>query len=322
LKNDPQDPPGSDTLILHQYAASPFAEKARLMLGFKGLAWRGVDIPVVMPKPDLVALTGGYRRTPVLQIGADIHCDTAHIARVLERLRPAPTLYPASAPLAEPLAQWADFTLFWPAVIVGGQPAAAPYHFPGAPPEAFQAFAGDRAAFTSGMKRPSLAESRVQLERHGGALERQLADGRAFLLGAEASIADFAVAHGLWFIRRAGPLAGVLAPWPRLGAWLDRVLAFGHGRRGADLAGAEALAVAAAARAHAPAAVQPGHGFEAGAPVTVCAADYGSDLVAGTLVGLDELEIVLSREDARAGTVHVHFPRAGFQLRANKDIKA
>ena len=71
-------------LILHHYPQSPFAEKARLMLGFKGLAWQSVMIPAAMPKPDLTALTGGYRRTPVMQVGADIYCDTALIARLLE----------------------------------------------------------------------------------------------------------------------------------------------------------------------------------------------------------------------------------------------
>ena len=81
-------------LILHHYDTSPFSEKVRMMLGYKRLKWRSVTIPIVAPKPDLVALTGGYRRTPVLQIGADIYCDTALIARTLDRLHPAPTLYP------------------------------------------------------------------------------------------------------------------------------------------------------------------------------------------------------------------------------------
>ncbi len=72
-------------LILHHYPTSPFAEKARLLLGFKGLSWRSVKISPVMPKPDLTALTGGYRKTPVLQVGADIYCDTALIARRLDQ---------------------------------------------------------------------------------------------------------------------------------------------------------------------------------------------------------------------------------------------
>ena len=41
------------------------------MLGFKGLAWKSVEQPPILPKPDLTPLTGGYRRIPVLQEGAD-----------------------------------------------------------------------------------------------------------------------------------------------------------------------------------------------------------------------------------------------------------
>jgi hypothetical protein len=50
----------------------------------------------------------------------------------------------------------------------------------------------------------------------------------------------------------------------------------------------------------------------------VAATDYGVDPVAGALVGLSQQESVLRRVDARAGTVHVHFPRFGFQIRAEK----
>ena len=75
-------------IILHQFAASPFSEKLRLVLGFKGLAYKSIEVPAIMPKPDVVALTGGYRRTPFLQMGADIYCDTALICEVLEKLQP------------------------------------------------------------------------------------------------------------------------------------------------------------------------------------------------------------------------------------------
>ena len=86
--------------ILHHYPVSPFAEKIRVMLAWKKIAWQSVVIPEMMPKPDLIALTGGYRRTPVLQTGADIWCDTALIARVLERLAPKPSLFPDGDTLA------------------------------------------------------------------------------------------------------------------------------------------------------------------------------------------------------------------------------
>jgi glutathione S-transferase len=68
--------------ILHHFDWSPYAEKVRVLLGIKRLAWRSVQIPMVMPKPELTALTGWYRKTPVLQVGADVYCDTSCIARV------------------------------------------------------------------------------------------------------------------------------------------------------------------------------------------------------------------------------------------------
>ena len=85
-------------IILHHYEESPFAEKIRLILGFKRLSYRSVLVPMMLPKPDVIALTGGYRRAPMMQIGSDIYCDTALIAEVLERIQPEPPLYPQRMP--------------------------------------------------------------------------------------------------------------------------------------------------------------------------------------------------------------------------------
>ena len=74
------------------------------------------------------------------------------------------------------------------------------------------------------------------------------------------------------------------------------------------------LAIAAATNEHAPVQVEPGLGFEAGQAVTVAATDYGSEAVSGTLVGLTNQRVTLARQDPRTGTVHVHFPRSGFQV--------
>jgi glutathione S-transferase len=302
-----------DDLILHHYAGSPFAEKVRLMLGFKGLAWRSVTVPSVMPKPDLVALTGGYRRTPNLQIGADVYCDTALIARVLERRQPVPSLFPASAPLAPLLAQWADSTLFWTVIPFTMRPETMAHVFAGQPPEAIKAFGADRAALTAGMRRITSRDAIAQLPAYLASLQAQLADGRRFLFGESACIADFSAAHCLWFIRRA-PLTGVFDPHPQLKAWLERMLGIGHGVH-ETLDSADALAVAAAATSHEPCVVHPEPGLQAGQAVTVSAIDYGTDPVSGALVGLSADEVVIRRHDARAGTVHVHFPRIGFQIK-------
>ena len=68
------------SLILHHYPQSPVAHKTRMALGIAGATWQSVEIPRIPPKPLLMPLTAGYRRTPVLQIGADIYCDSQNIA--------------------------------------------------------------------------------------------------------------------------------------------------------------------------------------------------------------------------------------------------
>ena len=104
-------------IILHHYAASPFAEKVRIALGLKQAAWKSVDIPNVMPKPDLMPLTGGYRKTPVMQIGADIYCDTQLIMLELDRRLPAPGLLPKGREgEARAITMWIDRNIFGPAV--------------------------------------------------------------------------------------------------------------------------------------------------------------------------------------------------------------
>ena len=107
----------NDRSYLHHYPNSPFSEKVRIAFGVKQLAWKSVHSPSMMPKPDLMPLTGGYRKTPVLQVGADIYCDTQLIMLELERRAPRPTLLPVDkAGEARALAMWADRNVFWPAV--------------------------------------------------------------------------------------------------------------------------------------------------------------------------------------------------------------
>ena len=304
-------------LILHHYPMSPFAEKVRLILGFKQLPWRSVLIPPVLPKPDVVALTGGYRKTPVLQVGADIYCDSALIARLLESRQPTPSLYPAAAPLAPLLAQWADATLFQAAVCWAMQPAGVSAILGSLSPEVIKGFAVDRAAMRGSLPRLTLPDGTVQLKTQLSALDAQLAQGGPWLLGAVPYIADFSVGHCLWFIQRSQPVAHVLDAYPAVATWLDRLLAMGH-HSPERMSSTDAIAVAAAAAAsnsYAPVAVAGDHGFEPGQTVSVAATDYGSDLVTGTLVGLSADEVVIRRQDPRAGTVQVHFPRFGFQIK-------
>ncbi|KPY37014.1 MULTISPECIES: glutathione S-transferase family protein [Pseudomonas syringae group] len=304
-------------LILHHYPTSLFAEKARLMLGFKGLSWRSVTIPSIMPKPDLTALTGGYRRTPVLQIGADIYCDTALMARRLEQEKASPTFYPEGQEFTvASLAAWGDSVLFMHAVSLVFQPESLAVRFAKVPPEAAKAFVADRSSlFTGGSAtRLSAEQAKHQWPTLMARLELQLSRNGDFLFG-EPSIADFSVAHTLWFLRQTPVTAPFVDNYPGVSAWLGRVLGFGHGAH-SDLTSAEAIEIA---RNATPAAlpdeafVDP-NGFKAGDQVAISATDYGVDSVEGELVFAGTEELILRREDDRAGVVHVHFPRLGFKI--------
>jgi len=307
-------------LILHHYDASPFAEKARLMLGYKQLSWRSVEIPRVMPKPDLTALTGGYRKTPVLQVGADIYCDTALIARRLEAEKATPALFPEGRELtASGFAQWADSQVFQQAVTLVFQPASIAERMGRLPAAAQQAFAADRAALFAGGSATRLPseQARQQWPVLMARLEQQLAREEGDFLFGEASVADFALAHPLWFLKGGQVTAPLVDAYPAVAAWLQRVLGFGHGAH-SPLDGAEAIGIARASR---PAALpeedcSASLGFHVGQQVSEAATDYGVDPVSGELLCVSAEAIILRREDERAGTVHVHFPRLGFCLKA------
>jgi glutathione S-transferase len=302
-------------LVLHHYPMSPFAEKIRLILGFKALHWTSVHIPVVMPKPDVVALTGGYRKTPILQIGADIYCDTALIADVIEELMPTPTLYPeAVAAASRTLAQWADSTLFWTAIPYTLQPAGLAHMFSGMPPAAVKEFGEDRNVFRANLPRMRAPEARAACGLYLERLEDMLGD-RAFFFGAQPSIADFSLYHCLWFVFRGGPTAQILEPLRRLDAWRERMRAIGHGTHD-DLDSSAAIGIARASTPLASAGIGADtHGLAIGDKVVVAATDTGTDPINGDLYAATPERISITREDSRVGRVAVHFPRLGFELR-------
>jgi glutathione S-transferase len=303
-------------IILHHYAESPFAEKIRLILGFKRLSYRSVLIPMMLPKPDVIPLTGGYRRTPILQIGSDVYCDTALIAEVLERIVPEPTLYPqAHTASARILAAWADQYWFAAGVGFAMQPEGFNSMFAKYSTEHRAAFVEDRKAFRKGAPRMALHAATAVLSQRLGQFERQLSDGRSFLLGSDATIADFSFFHPLWFIQRATAVAGFLSAWPRTMHWMQRISAIGHGTPAA-LSSTEALEIARKGEMAAPGTeANPAPGpCLVGTSVTVAPTDYGIDPVAGELVAEYTNEWIIKRTDPRAGTVHVHFPRAGYQI--------
>jgi glutathione S-transferase len=299
-------------LILHHYPMSPYSEKVRLALGLKRLAWRSVLISPVTPRPELMPMTGGYRRTPVLQIGADIYCDTQLILRTLERLHPEPSLFPQQTQgIATALAWWWDRSTFLPAVGVIASLNADRFT-----PE-FIAERKDFLGFALTEMPANLPLYVQQLAAHLDWLAWMLAGGNKFLLGDAPSGADITAYHTIWFMRQngGGKVEGML-PIGKLSAWYDRVRAIGHGKP-QEMSAAEALGIG---RNGTPVAVDIAadgdpSDLKPGQVISVTPDDMGRDPVTGVLVAADTQEIVIRRSNLEVGEIQTHFPRAGFDAK-------
>ena len=306
-------------IILHHYGLSPFAEKVRTALGLKGLAWRSVDVAPLPPRPLLHALTGGYRRIPVLQVGADIYCDTNIILPALERLHPAPTLYPnGSAGISQGLAFAWERAMWVPTIgvlshYIGDQ---LPAEFIKDRKEGYLGFDMSKAAMA-----PDLPRHLQAVHAHYGWLKTALASaqalGRAFLFGDAVSALDLACWQTTFLLRQNCPASvdELLGLAPLL-PWYERIAAIGHGSS-TPMTSEEAVAVAQAARpapvTHLQADGDPA-GLKAGTVVTVTPDDNARVPVQGTLVAASGTEVVIHRRDEQAGDLHLHFPRLGFDV--------
>jgi glutathione S-transferase len=300
-------------ILFHHYWTSPFSEKIRVIFGMKKLAWRSVEIPNMMPKPDLMPLTGGYRKTPVMQIGADIYCDTQLIIRELDRRFPE-TKVVRDGGLSYGLGFWTDRPFFQ---------ATVPIIFGEIGPMVPEEFKKDREKmfpdrpFDYTMMKAASPMFRDQWRAHAAMISDSLANGKPFLGGDTPSVIDAHCHMNVWFL--SGPLStiadGLLKEFPLVSAWYARVKALGHGTY-TPMDSKEALAIA---RAATPSPAGPADSFDPngrkpGDRVSVMADDYGRDPVVGEIVFSNAHEIAIRRSVPEVGEVVVHFPRAGFMV--------
>ena len=304
---------GSEDIILHNYHkfASPFSEKVRLTFGLKGLSWCSVECPIAPPRPELDPITGGYRRIPIMQIGADVYCDTRCIVDELERRFPRPSLYPnGERGLSEALTCWANgpmlmnvFGLYFGAETDSVDPD----------------YLNDRVTATEGLVNIAQMQAAVpyfldQIRVHLSWVERQLADARAFLLGGQVGGADFTAYQHIWWLRNTYSQAEkFLHPFPRVRAWMQRVAAVGHGKR-TDISARDALEVAISSRPRTARTedLDDPSGRRCGDRVQIIPDDYLKVPVTGELLALDVDRVAIRRTDPIAGEMVIHFPRSGF----------
>lgn len=302
-------------MILHHYDSSPYAEKIRLMFGLTNTHWQSLLSPVQPPRPSLDPLTGGYRRIPVAQVGADIFCDTALIAVELAQATACPALDPATADAtAAALMEQAEKEAFFAAI-----GAVKPLRLLGTLLQLFgpvgtYRFAKDRTGMLKGgtVRPPQGAKAKAVLDSLLTALESRLTE-YPWVGGSAASVADFATYHPLWLYVSCNRRP--LKAGPKVEAWYQRVSEIGQGQREEIT---QELAFAAARDAEPrplPASVDDSP-VSIGTEVNVAPLDYGVVPITGTLAAVTKERIIVARNDAGFGNLHVHFPRAGYSLSA------
>ena len=310
----------AQTILLHQYEASPFSEKVRLALRLKNLAWKQVDIPNIMPKPDLIPLTGGYRRTPVMQIGADIFCDTALILRTLEARFPVPSLEGSGHEGVQAMiGSWADRQWFQTSVgIIFGELGDKV-------PEAFKK---DRTAmsgrpFDTEKMKAAAPMLRDQWRAHLSWIEERLEAGRgagagAWMMGSRPGLSDVHAHMNIWFVMRNVPefARACLAETPRTQDWYERLCEV-KGQEPEITSSEDALEMArnASPRLLAATTGTEPQGLGPGDLVAVAPDDYGQDWATGELVSARPNRITLQKVEGALETLHIHFPRSGYLVR-------
>ena len=302
-------------IILHHYPPSPVSEKIRAGFGLKKLTWRSVEQNRLPERPELFAMTGGYRRIPVMQIGADIYCDTQLILMELDARRPEPSFFPGGGfgmPFA--VSRWTDNELFLSAMKVAFAPAADSL-----PP----ALVADRTRLYLGpdgdmaKEKADLPHTLSQLRAQLGWIEDRLSGGRAFILGDAPGMPDLLVWYIYWFVKnRYAEADAFLGQFQNLTAWAERVAALGHGEH-TPMTPQEALDVAKAASPVTPEQSDPldPQGLAPGMAASVePLTNSGETAVSGVIRLVSRERIALKLENPLCGEVVVHFPRVGYRV--------
>ncbi|MBF7731544.1 glutathione S-transferase family protein [Pseudomonas sp. N040] len=299
-------------LILHHYAMSPFSEKIRAMLGYAQLDWQSVITREMPPRPLLSPLAGGYRKIPVAQIGADIFCDSRTIAAEIARLSGRPELALEQCPARQrAYVGEVDLQVFFACVMLAGTPTMRRKFRQSLSLPDMARFIWDRLNMgrTAAFKPLSGRAARSRVEAHLDSVDNLLEQD--FLFGPQPTHADFSTYHSLWFLRDLAE-SPLLEQHPQTLAWMDRIKAFGHGRRH-EISAEQALEMARQASPRSIPSAQR-RDQRIGQPMQVTPVDYRQTPTTGTLVGVTANSWILARQQAEVGTVHVHFPQQGFAL--------
>lgn len=201
-------------LELYQSELSPYSEKVRLMLDYKGLAYRKIEVTPGVGQIEVYRLSG-QPQVPVLKDGNVIVADSTEIAKYLDRQYPDRPLIPAADKqrgLCLLMEEWADEsigaksqTLLFSALSSDGsfRSALLPPATPDFLRNLVEAVPGDllKALGTGiGAGTDAVSAAMEAIKQDLEALCLLLQDS-PYLVGAQPTLADFAVAGLSMFLK-------------------------------------------------------------------------------------------------------------------------
>lgn len=222
------------TAVLHQWEMSPFCNKVRRILKYKGVDYSIINYNGLRALKAGKLSPGG--KLPVLDYEGERIADSSAIARFLDRKIPGKPLYPQNDPQGLAAARmwedWAGQSLYFYEIyfrmldpvsleraldlMVEGRPryerAILSYVFKRRYPLKLA---------QQGLGRLPREEIERQLFERLEDIEMTL-EGRSYLAGIEPTIGDFSVAAQLDELIRTSDLRERILAYPRLKAWLGR----------------------------------------------------------------------------------------------------
>lgn len=224
-------------LVVHQYHMSPFNEKLKRMLRFKGIPFEEKNWLLADQKK--VKKYNPTGKLPAIEHEGGWVCDSTDAARYIEAQFPEPSLIPhdpGQQALVHILEDWADESLyFYEMHIRFTTPdnwernlprlfenegwllkSVLARHFPGMIRKGFQKITANQ-----GIGRKSEEQLLVDCRRHVQAVDGLL--GGDWLLGGSLTLADLAVYCMFQAFRDAKALEALLNEFPKVVTWMKRV---------------------------------------------------------------------------------------------------
>ncbi|MFA8343159.1 MAG: glutathione S-transferase N-terminal domain-containing protein [Rhodothermaceae bacterium] len=312
----PEDISKSKTIILHHTSSSPYAQKIKLLLGYTETKWLSVIAPPGTPRPVQELLADGYsRRIPIMQIGADIFCDTDIITNELAEItekRELGRIY--STFEIDAFVGRAETDAFQFMLNSISKWKLVKGYFNNLSFRKFVLFIVDRSTALSGEQTQKYSPEEAQnlVSEYFIDLNKKLKTNQFLFTQDKPTIADFSAFHMMWYKESLNDLS-IPDNLQSLKKWYKKMKSFGNGFR-YEIYPEDAVEIA---KLNSPRVipdsmkVSPNIGME----ISLKPTDVVGELtppVTGILVGENKYKYIIKRETVETGIIHIHFPKKAY----------